>query len=247
MKKLLLMVLMSVTALTINAQASTQVYNGSTGWYSAGQTLNHTFNRPVYVERLVISAVGSSRFTMAQVYADGDLVSNMGIPGNDPDYPVVIRKKVSSLMVKFQGSVNILDFKIYADENGRDRDADESVEVLGSDSVAQLAGKASEVVEFLQTRLSTTDFNTYLKPIRKSALLLEAAATGRNSTSEFTRQKAVQLITAIKRAECLIDRLMDSNYYTRSALSLMTIKEALERKYDIEVVRVSEVPTNFVK
>ena len=229
-----------------NANAATQVYQGNTGWYQAGQTLNFTFNGPTYVERLLISASGYYSFTMAQVYADGDFVANLGVPGRDPVYPVIIRKKVTNIAVTFQGSVNISDFKVFANETHNSWEQSD-ISVQSSDSVAELAGKASQVVEFLQARLSMKDFDTYLKPIRKSALLLEASASGRNSTSEFTKQKAVQLITAIKNAEKMLDRMMDSSYYSQSALSLLTVKEALERKYDIQVVNVAPIPTVFSK
>lgn len=85
---------------------------------SEGQGITYSFERPQYVERILISAIGEQRdFSFVKVYADGDEVGTLGVPGRDPDYPIIIRGNVSSLTLKAQNNskVKILDFKIYTE------------------------------------------------------------------------------------------------------------------------------------
>ncbi len=72
--------------------------------------------RAHYVEQIMVTAEGAQRnYSFAKVYADGDEIATLGVPGRDPDYPIVVRGNVSELVLKVQdrSRVKILVFKIY--------------------------------------------------------------------------------------------------------------------------------------
>jgi|GEM_PF-4671243 len=234
--KLKLWTLAALTALSLTAAAESQsVMSGTTGWFNQSDVLRQAFPTPTFVDKMVLKAEGGANFTMAQVYADGEWVANLGVPGRDPEYPVVIRKRVTNITIQFNGSVHICENLIYGAPEHHHRLDEMDGSASSSDSVQELADKASITVNYLQENLSDEDFNTYLKPIRKAALRLSASAGGRSATSDYTRNKAINLIAAIKAADGLEDKLIEREKFSDAVRNLETIKDALEHKYEIDV------------
>ncbi|MFN8847138.1 MAG: hypothetical protein ACK5V3_12195 [Bdellovibrionales bacterium] len=187
MKHLVLVLLSTLTFSMAFAQGQLHEItpHGKKGWYSTGSTLAHRFDQPTYVERMLISAVGNRDFAKAYVYADGEQVSLLGVPGTDPDYPEVVRKTISSIVIKFEGQVNILDFRIWA--GGHAQESFNRYNFHNLESPAQLGRAVIQVIAQLQESVSYSDFNNYLLPLRKSALVLAAKGMGRPLLSSNTQ------------------------------------------------------------
>lgn len=201
--------------------------------------------RPHYVEQLFISAEGAqSQYSFAKVYADGDEVATLGVPGRDPDYPVVIRGNVSEIMLKVQNNsrVKILGFKIYTQRKnyssytGMQRSERKSMtlERWGSsilDLVAEFQSQ-SEGINF-----GENVFDKYLKPLKKAAIKVQASDDARDVRSLSTKKKAQALITAIDNSLPLFEgdyMLMDSRFDSL-ALDLQTIRQDIIEKYDLNI------------
>ncbi len=238
--KNVLFVLMIALGLQAQAQAHTQAQveltevtpSWKTGWYEAGSTLTHRFDQPTYVERLLISAEGYRNFAKAYVYADGDLISVLGVPGTDPDYPVIIRKTVSSIVMKFEGSVRITDFRLYI--GGSAQDSFNRYNLANLETPAQLGKAVIKVVAELQEIVSDKEFKQYLLPLRQSALMLSAKGMGRPLLSDNTQHQARVMISQLKRADAfLLGRLANSDFYSDQVQTLLYVKEKLESIYDI--------------
>lgn len=234
MKTLIVGLLTSLSLQMASAQNLEEVRPyWKTGWYSTGATLSHTFDRPTYVERLMISAEGYRNFAKAFVYADGEYVALLGVPGVDPDYPVVIRKTVSSIVVKFEGDVRIRDFRLYVSESGG-YDTYHTANLGNLNTPADLGKAVIRVIADLQTVVSDSEFRQYLLPLRQSALILAAKGQGRPLLSDNTQRQARIIVSQLKRAEIfLLGRLAHSDYYSDKIQTLLFVKEKLESMYEI--------------
>jgi hypothetical protein len=200
-------------------------------------------NRPHYVEQLMISAEGAQRnFSFAKVYADGDEVATLGVPGRDPDYPVIIRGDVSEIVLKVQdrSRVKLLGFKIYTDRKvyssyqGLSRTQRRSMDVDGwGNSVLDLVHEFT--ILSAGTPFGYDVFSRFLKPLKIAAMRVQASDNARDARSLSTKEKAVILVDAIEDSSTLFESdimLMDVRY-DRLALDLMTIKQDIIEKYDL--------------
>jgi hypothetical protein len=233
MKSMILALMALFTIQAANAQSfgSSEVREISlrhkTGWYSTGSTLVHHFPKPAYVERMLISAEGYRNFAKAFVYEDGDMISLLGVPGRDPDYPVVVRKTVSAIVLKFEGDVRILDFRIYA--GGSNEDGFNPINPHQLDTPAELGRAVIQVIASLQSTVSPANFNQFLLPLRKSALVLSAKGQARPLLSDNTQRQARVIIAQIEAAESfLLNTLGTSAYYTDHVQTLLFVKEKLQ-------------------
>lgn len=235
------MIGMFLIAATSKIYASTSIFTGKnisqelrvsskTGWYSEGSTLVHRFDRATYVERLLISAEGLRSFSTATVYADGDQIALLGVPGKDPDYPVIVRKLVTNITVKFQGKIKISDFRIFGCEN-----VSNPFDLISGDSnsIEGLAEMAMGVVAALQDVEGYEDFTTYLLPVRKAALKMGASAGGRPEHSNKTFNRVAVLVNAITAAEAHLDSLLEREFYVDYVQTLMFVRERLEAMYEM--------------
>jgi len=232
MKKTMSILTFAVLALATsisNAATRSVSLNHLTGWYSQGQRLTHNFSQPTFVEKLHIDAIGSRSFQDAQVYADGEFVGNMGVPGRDPYYPIIVRKKVQNIMIVFNGSIQIQSLSIDCNESPFQsglRSSDDS-------TPAGLAESVLNVVAALQTVTTQSQFNSYLLPLRKAAIRMAASGGGRPLLSTRTQARAVVMINAINSVEGFLDELTNNTYYVDSVQTLMFVKERLQSMYEI--------------
>lgn len=199
--------------------------------------------RSHYVEQIMVTAEGAQRnYSFAKVYADGDEIATLGVPGRDPDYPIVVRGNVSELVLKVQdrSRVKILGFKIYTERKvyssylgmGRDIRRGYNLEKWGL-SILDLVAEFQIQSEGMQIGDA---FDRYLKPLKKVAIKLQASDNARDARSLSTKQKAVELLDAIDDAAPLFESdfmLMDSRF-DRLGLDLQTIKQDIIEKYDLE-------------
>ena len=200
-------------------------------------------NRSHYVEQLMISAEGAQRdYSFAKVYADGDEVATLGVPGRDPDYPIIIRGNVSEIVLKVQdrSRIKILDFKIYTVRKNYSSYTGMDRAVRKSYNVDRWGASIMDIVaefQILSEGQSFGDnvFQQYLKPLKLAALKVQASDDARDPRSLSTKKKAVSLIDAIDAAAPLFESdmmLMDTRF-DRLGLDLQTIKQDMIEKYDL--------------
>jgi hypothetical protein len=215
---------------------------------SSGEGISFSFqdNRSHYVERVLISAIGlQSQFSFVKVYADGEEVATLGVPGRDPDYPIVIRGQVSNITLKAQDNskVKILDFKLFTER--KDYSSYQSIPKTSRSrfSIEQWGGKVLDLtleVEYLRkidNKLSIDDVQKYVLPLKKIAFKLQASDNARDVRSLNTKEKARELVKEIDHALELFesDSFLLDQRYDMLILDLETIKQDIADKYDIKV------------
>lgn len=220
--------------------------NKYTKTISEGQEVKYSFERPQYVERVLISAIGEQReFSFVKVYADGDEVGTLGVPGRDPDYPIVIRGNVSNLTLRAQNNskVKILDFKIFTERKEYSNYNSIPRTQRSKYSMSDWGGKVLDIaleIEYLRkidNKISLDDVRNYVLPAKKIAFKLQAADNVRDARSLNTKEKALELVRAIDSALSLfeLDAFLLDARYDMLILDLNTIKQDIGEKYDINV------------
>lgn len=212
-----------------------------------GEQISFSFNdnMPHYVERLMISAIGQqSNYSFVKVYADGDEVATLGVPGRDPDYPIVIRGNVSNISLKAQdnSSVKILDFKIFTERKEYVRYVSMPQSSRGA---LKLSGWGAKVLELaleiegirrVDSKISISDMERFVLPMKKLAFKLQASSMARDSRSLETRTMALEMIKEISKATDFLesDNFMLDQRYDSVSLDLETIKQDISERYDIK-------------
>ncbi len=207
-------------------------------------TFKFADGRSHYVEQIMISAEGAqSQYSFAKVYADGDEIATLGVPGRDPDYPIVVRGEVSELVLKVQDNsrVKILGFKIYTDRKvyssylGLNREVRKGYNLdKWGESILDLIAEYQFQTQGMG--MPSDSFERYLKPLKRVAIRLQASDNARDARSLSTKKKAVELLDAIDDATPLFESdlmLMDQRF-DRLGLDLQTIKQDIIEKYDLE-------------
>lgn len=211
----------------------------------SNENITFRFNdgRSHYVEQLMISAEGAQRdYSFAKVYADGDEVATLGVPGRDPDYPIVIRGDVSEIVLKVQdrSRVKILDFKIYTVRKNYSSYTTLERSIRRGYNVDKWGESMLDLVAEFQAlsqgmNFGDDVFRKYLKPLKQAALKVQASDDARDARSLSTKKKAEALVDAIDAASPLFESdimLMDSKF-DRLGLDLQTIKQDIIEKYDL--------------
>ncbi len=104
------------TLLTMSARADVMNLGelGKTGRFCPGDTLSVDTNGK-FIERILISAEGIRNDGFIKVYADGELIHNIGVPGYDPDYSFRVRRNVKNISMKFERTCSrVIDGKIFS-------------------------------------------------------------------------------------------------------------------------------------
>jgi hypothetical protein len=199
---------------------------------------------PKYVEELMISAEGAQRnYSFAKVYADGEEIALLGVPGRDPDYPIIVRGDVSEITVKAQNNskIKILGFKIYTARKNYSSYSSQPMTSRRQFSIEDWGGKTVDLVhEFMinarhDGSFGIEAFNSYLKALKLAGLNVQASENARDSRSLSTHKKAEILLDAIDASLPLFesDRVLLDTRYDRLALDLLTIKQDIIEKYDL--------------
>ncbi len=207
-----------------------------------GDSVVVNFDRPQYIESILISATGKQRaYSFGKVYADGEEIATLGVPGRDPIYPVIVRGQVSQLTVfATEGSKFKIDnFKIYT--------ASESYRSYSATPFSQRAnygisqwGEEVLAIMFELDRvydLSLSSERELFKELKKSAMKLAASERVREARSFKTFKKAKKLVEIVETLEAILlnnDLFIFDFHADRLLLDLMTVKEDINEEYDFE-------------
>lgn len=217
---------------------------GKTGRYCPGDTLSIDVPRDhSYIERMLVSAEGIRNDGFIKVFADGELVHNIGIPGYDPDYSFRVRRDVKNITFKFEETcARILAGQIFS--------ATESAPASYRRYRAERVNDDNWGAEFLEITRSLSQDLQYEKdfyselwpqvllPMKKIALLSNASELVRDERSLITAHRSLKMAKIINDNQELLDRLMFSGRFDYLILDVLRIKEDILERYDVKEKKI---------
>lgn len=233
------------TALTMaaNAEVLSLQELGKTGRYCPGDTLSlDTKGR--FIERMLISAEGIRIDGFIKVYADGELVHNIGVPGYDPDYSFRVRRNVKNISLKFERTCSrILDGKIFSPSQGPDSYRPYRRELVANDNwgaeFLEISRSLSKDLQFEADYLSDLWPNVLL-PMKKIALLQNASELVRDERSLITAHRSLKIAKIIKDNDALMERLLFNENFDYLVADLLRMKEDILERYDVKEKEIND-------
>lgn len=238
-----------LTALTVFLAMSAHAHvidlgsQGKTGRFCPGDTLSIDTHGQ-FVERMLISAEGIRNDGFIKVYADGELVHNIGIPGYDPDYTFRVRRNVRNISLKFEQTCALIrDGKIFSPSEAPQTYRRYRRESVNNDNWG---------AEFLEIQRSLSrdlqfeaDFNSnlwpnVLLPMKKLALLSNASELVRDERSLITAYRSLKIAKVIIDNDALLERLMSNENFDYIIADIMRMKEDILERYDVKEKKVGQ-------
>lgn len=212
---------------------------GKTGQYCPGSTLSiEVPAENSYVERILISAEGIRRDGFIKVYADGEMVHNIGIPGYDPDYSFRVRRNVRNISLKFEETcARILDGKIFTPPKAPENYRRYSRNNMQGDN---WGAEFLEITRSLSQDLYTDpEFHTklwpkVLLPMKKIAILENVSEVVRDERSLITAYRALKMAKIINDNQKFLDSLLDYSNFDYVVTDILRIKEDILERYDVK-------------
>lgn len=249
MKTLILIAtLMISTVLQAGVIDLREGFNGKGSRYylqtlSSGERVTVNLGRGTYVETVKIAAIGKQRrYSFGKVYADGEEIATLGVPGRDPEYPIVVRDRVSVLeVVATDGSrFKIDDFKIFTGQKQYTSYLNRRPHALSNYGLDGWGVEVLDIVSELNhlygvNRGPAKDIFLNLK---RAAMRTQASDIIRNPKSLKTFRYARVLLERIIDAE---DYLLTGDFFLLDSTAdmiitdLMTVKEDISEQYDLDL------------
>lgn len=240
--KLSLLTLATFLSMSTRADVINLQELGKTGQYCPGDTLSIDTNGK-FIERMLISAEGIRIDGFIKVYADGELIHNIGVPGYDPDYSFRVRRNVKNISMKFERTCSrILDGKIFSPSAGpanyrRYERARVSNDNWGAEFL-EISRSLSKDLQF------ESDFNSnlwpkVLLPMKKIALLQNASELVRDERSLITAHRSLKIAKIVLDNDALLERLLYNENFDYVVADLLRIKEDILERYDVKEKEVN--------
>lgn len=239
-------------AAAISLSASADVLNlqelGKTGRYCPGDTLS-VDTKGRFIERMLISAEGIRIDGFIKVYADGELVHNIGVPGYDPDYSFRVRRNVKNISLKFERTCSrILDGKIFSPSKAPSDYRPYRRELVSQDNwgaeFLEISRSLSKDLQFESDFMSDL-WPKVLLPMKKIALLQNASELVRDERSLITAHRSLKIAKIIKDQDALMDRLLFNENFDYIIADLLRMKEDILERYDVKekdiAVKIAEI------
>lgn len=246
--KLSIFTIAAAITLSANADVLSLQDLGKTGRYCPGDTLSlDTKGR--FIERMLISAEGIRIDGFIKVYADGELVHNIGVPGYDPDYSFRVRRNVKNISLKFERTCSrILDGKIFSPSQAPDGYRPYRRELISNDNwgaeFLEISRSLSKDLQFESDYMSDLWPNVLL-PMKKIALLQNASELVRDERSLITAHRSLKIAKIIKDNDALMERLMINENFDYLIADLLRMKEDILERYDVKekelAVKIAEI------
>lgn len=239
MKLLPLTLLVFSTAFAAQAAVIDLRSEGKTGTFCPTQELTYNLSENNYVEKMLVSADGRGRSGFIKVYADGEFVFNIGVPGTDPDYTFRIRRNVQNITLKFEETCSAVhDVKLFT---SGDVKAPAGYRVYNWQNVNYSWGnELLEIVRSLSIDLyDQPDFMTrlypqVLLPMKKIAILEDVSESVRDERSMITGVRALKIAKIVVDNQTFLDGLLAKGKYDYLVKDLLRIKEDILEKYDVK-------------
>ncbi|MFP5385451.1 MAG: hypothetical protein ACLGHN_05190 [Bacteriovoracia bacterium] len=232
------------TVLTVSAKADVLNFQdlGKTGRYCPGDTLSvETKGR--YIERILISAEGIRIDGFIKVYADGELIHNIGVPGYDPDYSFRVRRHVKNISMKFERTCSrILDGKIFSPTPAPETYRLYNRELVNNDNwgaeFLEISRSLSKDLQYESDFFSHLWPNVLL-PMKKIALLQNASEQVRDQRSLITAHRSLKIAKTILDNNDLLERLLMNEKFDYLISDLLVMKEDILERYDVKEKEVA--------
>lgn len=251
MKTLSKIALMSfITTLSLSASASVLSLGelGKTGRYCPGDTLSLD-TKGQFIERILISAEGIRNDGFIKVYADGELIHNIGVPGYDPDYSFRVRRNVKNISMKFERTCSrVIDGKIFSPSPAPQDYRPYRREHVQNDNwgaeILEISRSLSKDLQF-EADFSSSLWPKVLLPMKKIALLQNASELVRDERSLITAHRSLKIAKIIKDNDALMERLLFNDNFDYVIADLLRIKEDILERYDVKEkeidLKISEI------
>lgn len=231
MKKILVLL-----SLVLSTSLFAETIQGQTGRYCPGSTVD-MYTDGAYVERVLISAEGIRRDGFIKVYADGELVFNVGVPGYDPDYSFRIRRNVNTITLKFERTCSrLLDFKAFTQTTHKQRP------YLGYSPTLNTLSWGSQLLAIINS-LGVEGYgipayqalwNPVLLPLKKLAIAHATKAAVYDERSLEVAYYSLRIAQEIEKNKQVLDDYLSGNYYDELVIDLLTICEDILEAYDVK-------------
>ena len=234
----LILILMSSSALwskTIDLRSE-----GKLGYFCPSQELTYNLKSDDnFVEKMLVSAEGIRNSGFIKVYADGELVQNIGVPGRDPDYTFRVRRNVNNITLKFEETCSTIhDLKLFTvtersplgyhryhrESVANDNWGAEFLEITRS-----LSADLFDDQDFLNVL-----YPKVLLPMKKIALLEDVSESVRSERSLITAERALQMAKIISDNDQFLDSLLVSGRYDYVVRDILRIKEDILERYTVK-------------
>jgi hypothetical protein len=232
------------TLLTMSARADVMNLGdlGKTGRFCPGDTLSVDTNGK-FIERILISAEGIRNDGFIKVYADGELIHNIGVPGYDPDYSFRVRRNVKNISMKFERTCSrVIDGKIFSPSQAplnyhRYERQNVSNDNWGNEFL-EISRSLSKDLQY------ETDFGSHLwprvlLPMKKVAILQSASEQVRDERSLITAHRSLRIAKIVIDNDVLLERLLYNENFDYVVADLLRIKEDILERYDVKEKEVS--------
>lgn len=243
---------LATVAITMSAHAGTINFAslGKTGTYCPGQTLSIDLDQGrSYVEKLLVSAEGIRKDGFIKVYADGELVHNIGVPGYDPDYSFRVRRIVKNLSFKFEETCSrIIDGKVFTEEVPESyrpyRRSNVKNENWGQE-LLEIVNSLS--VDLYEDPQFASIWKKVLLPMKKIAILQSVSDQVRDERSLITAHRSLKMAKIIIDNQSFLDGLLETSNFDYVVSDLLRIKEDILERHDVKAKDVPKMITELEK
>lgn len=241
MKKALPIVLVALTtSFSVFSSTIDLSSEGVTGRFCPSQELSYNLKaEDNFIEKMLISAEGIRNSGFIKVYADGELVHNIGVPGRDPDYTFRVRRNVNNITLKFEETCSIIhNAKIFTVSNNapagyrryhRESVANDNWGAEFLEIVKSLSYDLYERPDFMDSL-----YPKVLLPMKKIAILETVSETVRSERSLITASRALQMAKIISDNDKFLDELLTKGRFDYVVRDILRIKEDILERYDVK-------------
>lgn len=223
---------------------------GKTGTYCPGQTLSLDLEQGnSYIEKVLVSAEGIRQDGFIKVYADGELVHNIGVPGYDPDYSFRVRRIVKNLTFKFEETCSrIIDGKVFTEEvpgnyrpyrHSNVKDGNWGSELL--EIVSSLSADLYNDPKFAMI------WKKVLLPMKKIAILQSVSDQVRDERSLITAHRSLKMAKIIIDNNTFLEDLLETSNFDYVVSDILRIKEDILERHDVAAKDVPKMITKLEK
>lgn len=216
---------------------------GYTGRYCEGNTLSYNVGGE-YVERILISTEGIRNDGFIKVYADGELVHNLGVPGYDPDYSFRVRRVVQNISLKFERSCfRIHDLKIFTEDHGhhqgyRHYRPTKQEEVNWGFQLVEMVNSLSKLLVF-RSDYQTTLWPSILLPLKKLGLAQGTRDFVKDPESLETAYYSLLIAAKIVEMGDFLESMSVGDGFDQFQIDLLLMKEDILERYDVKERKLS--------
>jgi hypothetical protein len=236
---------------SLSAHAETRDLREYARQYVNGESVDYNLPVRQYVERIQINAEGIRNAGFIKVFADGQQINLIGVPGYDPEYTFRVRADVSKITLQFEtpNSIVIRDFKVILPDypSGYSAYLAGMTDQMENRQAFQVwGGKALEIVHRFQDVIGQdaimerdssgkSVWEKHLLPLKKLAISEAVSDSVRDPHSMITSERALELAKEIRDSKEWLEGLLSdpNSRYDYLVVDLLSIKEDILKRENV--------------